>query len=204
MPVTYVLRVNDENGVPRDLPLEDGVLGTLGYLHVVLYDQGVAVEDIPNVPPVDPPVGQFPGADENGVQVLIPFVPQQVTGGAVIELVSWVTTFVDFSWRYSVGQFGDTIVVEVQLVQRNGRTPLDVSGASVRQIIFRRPDKTALVKDAVNSNTGADGKIRYQFQPGELDYAGTWEAQGRVILANGAEYHGRVQTFAVLHNLPTS
>ena len=70
-------------------------------------------------------------------------------------------------------------------------TPVDISSASVRTIIFMKPDGTVVKKSAVFTTDGSDGKIQYTSTgdpdngTGDLDVVGRWEIQGRAELAGG-------------------
>lgn len=80
--------------------------------------------------------------------------------------------------------------------------PIDISGASVRKIIFEKPDGAVLKVDAAFVTDGTDGKIKYssvgdpEAQTGDLDQEGKWRIQGRVELPGGT-WTSTIGTFRV-------
>jgi len=77
---------------------------------------------------------------------------------------------------------------------------LDVSGATTKQIIFKKPSGGRLEKDAAFSTDGTDGKIRCVSVSGDLSKAGFWQSQGYVVLPDG-EWRTTIDTFEVHANL---
>lgn len=77
---------------------------------------------------------------------------------------------------------------------------VDVSSASVKQIIFKKPNKTVVIKDAVFKTTGVDGVIQYITVLDDLDATGTWYIQARVTLPTGT-WSSDTQKFKVYANL---
>lgn len=202
MPVVYVLR-GHVGASSIDVPLEDG---TLGYPHVIIRDDETAQDlEIANVPPEAPPVGEFPVYNSAGVLLYtVPFAVLNVDTGPPLVLRAFAHSLIDFSRRLSVGQYGDSLTVRLKFLPPNSTSPApDLTGASVLQLVFQRPDRTALVATATLV-AGTTDTVEYTLQPGESDSAGQWEAQGYAVLASGAPLHSQVQTFRLLHNLPTS
>ena len=92
-------------------------------------------------------------------------------------------------------------VFEVTLM--DGATIIDISSASLMEIIFVKPDsnKTKVVNTAVLSSGGIDGKMKYIIVlPSELDIKGNWKIQGRVTLPTGT-WSTDVDKFKVHENL---
>lgn len=77
---------------------------------------------------------------------------------------------------------------------------VDISQATVMQILLRAPDGGVLTKTAIHSTDGTDGKMRYVTIAGDLDETGTWKIQGRVTLPTGTWSSDR-QSFKVYGNL---
>ena len=77
---------------------------------------------------------------------------------------------------------------------------VNVSGASTKQIIFKKPDGTKLTKSAAFNSDGTDGKIYYTAVTDDLDEIGTYEIQGKVVITDGTFYTD-IQTFKVHRNL---
>lgn len=61
----------------------------------------------------------------------------------------------------------------------------DVSLATTKQIILKKPSGAVLTKTALFSSDGSDGKIYYIIVSGDLDEAGTYDVQAKLILPTG-------------------
>lgn len=60
---------------------------------------------------------------------------------------------------------------------------VDISGASSKQIVLRKPDGTTkITKSATLTNDGTDGKLEYTAAASELDTEGEWKWQFLVTL----------------------
>jgi hypothetical protein len=81
-------------------------------------------------------------------------------------------------------------------------TPVDVSAASVMEIVFRKSDGTTIVTNTATFTTdGTDGKIEYKtVLDTELDVKGNWRIQGKVTLPSGS-WSSDIDTFKVYENL---
>ena len=77
---------------------------------------------------------------------------------------------------------------------------VDVSTASVKQIIFKKPDKTVVTKTAVFKTDGTDGIIQYITILDDLDMKGTWYIQAKVSLPTGT-WSSDKSKFKVYDNL---
>jgi hypothetical protein len=77
---------------------------------------------------------------------------------------------------------------------------LNISAATVKQIIFQKPTGASITKDASFSTDGADGKIRYVTVSGDLDVVGTWKIQAKVVLPTGT-WSSNIDKFKVYSNL---
>lgn len=95
---------------------------------------------------------------------------------------------------------GDTDTALVVRVVDESGAAVDVSAASVRRILLRRPGGTLLTRAAVNDTTGTDGKIRYQTAAADLDVPGQWAVQGYVEVGS-AKFHTAWEWFPVEKNL---
>ena len=82
----------------------------------------------------------------------------------------------------------------------DGSSTIDVSGASTKQIIFKKPAGTTMTKSASFNSDGTDGKIYYNAVTDDLDEIGTYEIQGKVIITDGTFYTD-IQNFKVHRNL---
>lgn len=96
-----------------------------------------------------------------------------------------------------IGDIGT--VFEVTL--KDGVDIVDISGATVLQIIFEKPDKTIITNTAVLSSGGVDGKMKYTISlASELDIKGNWKIQGKVTLPTGS-WSTDIDKFKVYENL---
>ena len=89
------------------------------------------------------------------------------------------------------------LTIEITMLREDGRTPLDISGAVVRKIGFKKPKGGSVSFDAVLVTDGTDGKMQYVTSKGDLDEAGIWTVQGWVRMADGTEYPSERQAFEV-------
>jgi hypothetical protein len=96
-----------------------------------------------------------------------------------------------------VGDVGTGL--EVTLKDQAGEI-VDISGATVKQIIFKKPDGQKVIKDATFTTDGTDAKMVYVTVAGDLDTPGAWSIQGRVVLPAG-EWSSDVSQFKVFPNL---
>ena len=94
------------------------------------------------------------------------------------------------------GDIGTVFVVTVQ----DGSSAVDVSGATTKQVLFRKPDGTVVANDAEFTTDGTDGKIQYTSVADDLDTVGQWHIQARVTLPAGT-WRSDVGVFQVHENL---
>lgn len=79
-------------------------------------------------------------------------------------------------------------------------TPLNISSATIKQIIFRKPSGELLTVDASFSSDGSDGKLRYIFVDGDIDEHGNWAAQAYIDMPAG-KWKTDIDEFEVYKNL---
>lgn len=77
---------------------------------------------------------------------------------------------------------------------------VDCSGATTKQMIFRKPSGTLLTKTASFTSTGVDGNIQYATIADDLDTVGEWNVEVYVVLTGGA-WHSDSTVFTVVKNL---
>jgi len=78
---------------------------------------------------------------------------------------------------------------------------VDISSASLMEIIFVKPDKAKVINTAVLTGDGTDGKMQYVIAVDtELDQKGGWKIQGRVVLPSGT-WSTDIDKFKVYENL---
>ena len=77
---------------------------------------------------------------------------------------------------------------------------VDISSASTLDIFIKKPDGTILSRSGTLETDGTDGKMYYITVLGDLDVAGKYKLQGRVVIASGSFYTSTA-TFTVHCNL---
>lgn len=78
---------------------------------------------------------------------------------------------------------------------------IDISTATVKDIIFKKPDGTKVTKSGVFYTNGTDGIIDYVTIADDLDLAGTgWHVQAFVTLTTGT-WSSEIGDFTVVDNL---
>lgn len=95
-----------------------------------------------------------------------------------------------------VGDIGTVLRVTVN----DAGVARDVSSATVKRILLKKPDGTTLTKDAAFTTNGGNGQIQYATANGDLDQAGTWQIQAYVELT-GWSGHTDAEEFEVYSNL---
>jgi hypothetical protein len=94
-----------------------------------------------------------------------------------------------------VGDVGTELVIPV--TDEDG-VEVDVSAAT-KTIYLRKPDGTVLTKTAVNDTTGTDGLMKHVTVSGDLNVAGEWGIQGRVVSGSN-QWSTADSTFVVKKN----
>lgn len=79
-------------------------------------------------------------------------------------------------------------------------SPVDLTGATVYRIYFRKPDNTLLTKTATLSATPTDGTISANLGSSDLDQAGQWILQGYVSIP-ARSFYSDAGYFTVLENI---
>ena len=80
---------------------------------------------------------------------------------------------------------------------------VDVSGASELELIFRAPSGEIKTFNAENVDDGLDGEIEYTSEVGDINEAGDWEWQARVVIAgaDGGDWKSAIKRFNVVEPL---
>lgn len=94
----------------------------------------------------------------------------------------------------------DDIGTKFLLTVKDGSSAVDVSSASTKQIIIKKPTGTTLTKAAAFNSDGTDGKLSYTIISGDLDEVGTYQLQGKVIITDGT-FSTDITKFKVHRNL---
>ena len=79
--------------------------------------------------------------------------------------------------------------------------PMDVSTATTKQIILKKPDGTTIEYDADFYTDGTDGIIQYTTETNDLDIAGVWFIQAYLVFGSTVEFHTEKAFFIVEPNL---
>lgn len=90
--------------------------------------------------------------------------------------------------------------IRYQVLDENG-LPKDIGGATVKQLVFGRPNRTTFTVSASFFTNGADGILQYITVDGDLTPYGRYQAQANLVMPG---FNGRteVRTFPVEKNIP--
>ena len=77
---------------------------------------------------------------------------------------------------------------------------VDVSGASLKEIHFKKADGETVKQTAAFKTDGVDGVIKYVSVDGDINVKGDWEIQGKVTIAGGT-YSSEIGKFEVFRNI---
>jgi len=97
----------------------------------------------------------------------------------------------------------DDIGTQFQLTvytDTNG-TILDISYATIIQIIFEKPDGTLITQDASFLTDGTDGILVYTSVSGDLNQVGKWKIQARLSDGGANDTKTDIVRFNVHENL---
>ena len=95
----------------------------------------------------------------------------------------------------------DDIGTILELTIKDGTAfVLDLSTASTKEIIIKSPAGVASTHTASFTTDGTDGKIQYVTTSGDVDEAGRWQIQGRIVMGGG-DWKTSVSNFQVAENL---
>jgi len=77
---------------------------------------------------------------------------------------------------------------------------IDISSATTKTIILKKPSGSSLEKAANFTTDGTDGYLSYTTQSDDLDEVGTWKIQAYVVTSGGA-WKSNFKSFKVHRNL---
>lgn len=101
-----------------------------------------------------------------------------------------------------VNDYGTVVRVTVyDTTSTGGSVVADISDASTKEFIFKRPDGTTFTVTAVFTSDGSDGQIQYTTGVEMLNMAGTWSLQAYVVTSGGFSHKTDVGSFRVFENL---
>ena len=78
--------------------------------------------------------------------------------------------------------------------------PMDLSEASVKTLLLKKPSGAVIQRSLSFLNNGSDGKLIYYTVSGDLDQDGDWQLQAQVSNPDGIWWTDTT-TFTVLPNL---
>ncbi len=81
-----------------------------------------------------------------------------------------------------------------------GTTVANISSASTKKFIFKKPNGSTFERAAVFTSDGSDGQIQYATVDGDLSGPGTWHLQAYVATSDGT-WNTSVGYFQVHCNL---
>ena len=84
---------------------------------------------------------------------------------------------------------------------KDSASAVDISTATTKQIIFKKPGGGKLEKTASFFTDGTDGVITYTTISGDLSEEGMWKLQGYIVLSGGNTFYTDISTFKVYRNL---
>lgn len=77
---------------------------------------------------------------------------------------------------------------------------INISSASTKQFIFKKPSGTLLTVNGSFYTDGTDGILQYTTVSGDLNESGIWKLQGYVVIGSN-QHHSDIYTFTVHANL---
>lgn len=91
------------------------------------------------------------------------------------------------------------VIIQYTVLDYNAN-PLDISSATVKSLVFKKPDGTVVTKTATFVTNGTDGKLKYTSIAGDLAPYGTFSVQAMLTMT-GFDGRSEVETFDVERNL---
>ena len=91
------------------------------------------------------------------------------------------------------------VLIEYTVLDTAG-VALDISNATTKKLVFKKPNGVVITKDADYVTDGADGKLQYASTTGDLSPYGTWTVQAYIV-RSGLDGRTERATFSVLRNL---
>jgi hypothetical protein len=89
-----------------------------------------------------------------------------------------------------------------QIVQSDGATPVDISTATVKFKMALKGGSTNKIDATCTVTDGPNGKCKYTVQAGDLDTAGTYQAELEVTFSSQKRLTASLDPFQVQADLP--
>jgi len=98
-----------------------------------------------------------------------------------------------------IGKIHDTdyATVFTITVKNAAGTAVDISAATTKNFLFRKPDATVLTKTATFVTDGTDGQLTYTTITTDIDDVGIWTIQPLAI-SGASKFYGQQLSFEVL------
>jgi len=90
-------------------------------------------------------------------------------------------------------------VIKIQINDCND-SAIDISTATSKQIVFKKPSGATLTKTAGFFTDGTDGIISYTIASGDFDEIGSWKVQA-IVVVGAYTWHSSFESFKVHRNL---
>ena len=100
---------------------------------------------------------------------------------------------------YDIHQNDIGTEIRVKVVDGDG-VVVDISTATAKQIVFKKPSGATLTVNAAFVTTGVDGLLKYVIVSGDISEVGTWKVQAVVTIGTYV-WHSNFESFRVYRNL---
>ena len=90
--------------------------------------------------------------------------------------------------------------MQIELGIKETYNYLNLSSASIKNIVIKKPSGAYLIVSGSFSTNGTDGKIYYNTQAGDLSEPGIYKVQGQIAIGNFSGYTTATQ-FTVVANI---
>ena len=95
---------------------------------------------------------------------------------------------------------GQTLKLQFTIVDQDGNV-VDLTNVITKDLCFVKPDKTIISRPTTFTTDGSDGVIEYTTVSADLDLAGSWKVQAKIIDAGNEDYPSEIVEFSVLNRV---
>ncbi len=88
----------------------------------------------------------------------------------------------------------------LKITVKDGTAPVDVSSATTKNVVLKRPAGSVLEKPAAFFTDGTDGIVTYTTVSGDMSEIGTWEIQAFLIIGT-SQFNSDIKKFKVHRNV---
>ncbi len=88
----------------------------------------------------------------------------------------------------------------LRILVKDGTATVDISGASTKNIILKKPSGVVMTKTADFTTDGTDGKLEYITATADINEWGPWKIQANIITAS-TNFKSDIGEFTVYVNL---